>query len=449
MLKITKKHFSYAKKMVFLCQENSYLKSSNLKVISCIQSKNKKFKNNFEVEFDQALIFPDGGGQPSDNGQVLKIDESGNGNGNSGQEKTKVVVSNIINAFRDGERAVSILDKKVEVGEEYEIKLDFERRFDHMQQHTGQHLLSAIAEKELYNLNTTSWWLGSDICNVEFDADFKDSSKVNDKILKEIEDKVNEAISFSSNAVSNGSNDEIIIHVTNKPGAEKLGAQTRGLPDDHVGDLRVVQLPNGLDMNLCCGTHLKNLRELQACKIINFEKGKKGKVLVNFVFGKRVLKLLDFAISHQAELTKSLKCGAKDQVTKATTLVSKMTTAERGLKNTLMDLAKIEAQKFNEESIESGAKVFDRHNKDATMDYLIVLGNQLNKNSTAFITIGDEKIKNNTFGFVCMSEKLDEISGEILKIIEGKGNAKNGKMQGKCNNLKRRKEVIKLLEESL
>jgi len=413
------------RRMVFLCQSQPYLKSTNLKALSCVES--KKFKDSFEVEFSEALIFPEGGGQPSDHG-VLKNSE--------GQE-----VAKITNAYRKGEQAISILDKQIDLGQDYSLELDFQRRFDHMQQHTGQHLLSAIAEKAPFNMDTTSWWLGTDMCNVEFDA-----KTVSEADLLKLETLCNQAIREAA--------DDVQVHVTDKAGAEALGAKTRGLPDDHVGDLRVVQLPGGIDMNLCCGTHLKNLRELQACKLLSVEKGKKGKCLVNFAFGGRVLKLLDFAHNHQAGLTKVLKCGPQDQIQKATTLVSKMTLAERGLKNSLMDLAKLEAQKFNESNAAAGNSpgkklVLDRHNKDGSMDFLIVMGNQLEKGSSAFITIGDEKVKGNTFGFVCLSPHVEEISAEVLKVIEGKGNAKNGKMQGKCMNLKKRKEVIKLLEGAL
>ena len=73
-------------------------------------------------------------------------------------------------------------------------------------------------------------------------------------------------------------------------------AYTRGLPEDHVGSVRVIEIGSGgdgiIDRNMCCGTHVSNLSELQAIKILSVDKGKKGKCLMNFVVGERLLKYL-------------------------------------------------------------------------------------------------------------------------------------------------------------
>merc|ERR1712168_180008 len=416
--------FHSKRTMVFLCQKDSYLKSVNTKVLSCIPS--TKFKDQFEVQFQDALIFPEGGGQPSDTGTVKLSNKNLDISNAMGDLKLENV--KITNAYRQGENAISITDKPLTINTECNIEIDFNRRFDHMQQHTGQHLISAIAEKEPYLFNTTSWWLGNEYCNVEFDT-----KTISDKQLKEIEDKCNEAI-------KNGKND-IKVHVTDKTGAENMGAKTRGLPDDHVGDLRVVEIP-GYDMNLCCGTHLSNLREIQMIKLINVEKGKKGKTLVNFACGNRVLKLLDKSYKHQTELISVLKCGVGEHFNKTKTMVNQIKTAERGLKSCLGDLAKLESKEF---AGLDEPKIFNHHRKEGTADYLNALLRELPKNTTALITYGDEKAKPQVFGFVILSSKLEENSGEILKLLEGKGVAKNGKMQGKCNSLKKRKQILELI----
>lgn len=112
--------------------------------------------------------------------------------------------------------------------------------------------------------------MGAETCNVELDT-----PKVSLEQLKDLETRCNEIIRNSSSGVK--------VHVTDKNGADKLGAKTRGLPDDHVGDLRVVEFP-GVDMNLCCGTHLKDLREVQMIKLLGFERGKKKAKLVSHSF---------------------------------------------------------------------------------------------------------------------------------------------------------------------
>uniref|UniRef100_T1IZE3 Threonyl/alanyl tRNA synthetase SAD domain-containing protein n=1 Tax=Strigamia maritima TaxID=126957 RepID=T1IZE3_STRMM len=130
-----------------------------------------------------------------------------------------------------------------------------------MQQHSGQHLLSAVAENK-FNLKTTSWNLGESISYVEIDAPV-----VEFPVLKELEEIVNDKIRAA-----------IPVTVkTYEKGSEELGkAHSRGLPDDHSGLVRIISI-EGVDENMCCGTHVKNLSELQAIKIVSLEKGKKNK----------------------------------------------------------------------------------------------------------------------------------------------------------------------------
>lgn len=65
--------------------------------------------------------------------------------------------------------------------------------------------------------------------------------------------------------------------------------RTRGLPDNVEGPVRVVTIEE-VDSNMCCGTHVNNLADLQAIKLLYTEKGKANKTLLYFVAGKRVLK---------------------------------------------------------------------------------------------------------------------------------------------------------------
>lgn len=387
--------------MVFLCQSDSYLKKTTTKLISCTES--KKYANKFECEFEHALIFPEGGGQPSDHGTVY-----------SGTE----IATQIINAYRSGEKAISITENPLKPDVEYEIKLDFNRRFDHMQQHTGQHLISAVADKAPFEWNTSSWWLGAETCNVELDT-----PKVSLEQLKDLETRCNEIIRNSSSGVK--------VHVTDKNGADKLGAKTRGLPDDHVGDLRVVEFP-GVDMNLCCGTHLKDLREVQMIKLLGFERGKKGKTCITFVCGDRVINQLQLAIEHQAALTAIFKGGRVDHASNAQNYINKMKLAERGLKTSLMDLAKLEIEAFK--NLEKTPEVFELHRRDASFDYLNMFSKNLPAGQAAFMTVGDDKDKSCQFQFIVHSDKIEEIQDKILELIGGKGSAKNGRLQGKCAN---------------
>lgn len=82
--------------------------------------------------------------------------------------------------------------------------------------------------------------------------------------------------------------------------------RTRGLPDDHSGPVRVVSI-EGIEHNMCCGTHVSSLSHLQAVKILGAEKGKKGKVNVLFVAGKRIIDWVGRSYEKDRALTALLK----------------------------------------------------------------------------------------------------------------------------------------------
>ena len=67
---------------------------------------------------------------------------------------------------RRGKDAVHFIKENLEVGKEATGKIDWKRRWDHMQQHSGQHLITAIADN-LFGVKTTSWWLGELVSHLE------------------------------------------------------------------------------------------------------------------------------------------------------------------------------------------------------------------------------------------------------------------------------------------
>ena len=95
-----------------------------------------------------------------------------------------------------------------------------------------------------------------------------------------------------------------------EPGSSELEqAKTRGLPEDHSGSIRVVKMGE-IDSNMCCGTHVSNLSQLQVIKLLNTGKAKqKGKIFLYFLVGNRVNQYLSLCFSREKELTGVLNGG--------------------------------------------------------------------------------------------------------------------------------------------
>ncbi|KAJ8973982.1 hypothetical protein NQ317_017357 [Molorchus minor] len=112
------------------------------------QRKKRKIKG-FEVILEDTIIFPEGGGQPCDHGYLNEV-------------PVKYVV-------RKEDKAVHYVKEMFNVGDKVKQTIDWDRRFDHMQQHSGQHLVSAIFELD-FKFPTLSWWLGEEVSYIELDT---------------------------------------------------------------------------------------------------------------------------------------------------------------------------------------------------------------------------------------------------------------------------------------
>lgn len=160
---------------------------------------------------------------------------------------------------------------------------------------TGQHLVTAIFERD-YNIDTISWSLGPEVSYIEIDA------KINVTVeqMAHVEKVCNELI-----AAATPVHVHILANLDQVDAPADVMRATRGLPKDHVGDVRVITI-HGVESNMCCGTHVTNLAQLQCVKLLNVEKFKNRQFL-HFLIGNRVLKRLQACFERECELTTILK----------------------------------------------------------------------------------------------------------------------------------------------
>jgi misacylated tRNA(Ala) deacylase len=131
------------------CQRNSMAKFLRTRVVSCVidEKASAGDAKQFEVLLEDTIIFPTGGGQPSDRGFIKTLD---------GAEV------NVLCCDRKGLSAIHYVDAPLIPDTEVEVHIDWKNRFDHMQQHSGQHIVSDIAE-HLYKWTTFCWNMGKGI----------------------------------------------------------------------------------------------------------------------------------------------------------------------------------------------------------------------------------------------------------------------------------------------
>jgi Ser-tRNA(Ala) deacylase AlaX len=195
------------------------------------------------------ILYPEGGGQPADQGFL-----------------GGVAVVDV--QKREGEIR-HYLSGPVAPGPVL-VTLDWGRRFDHMQQHTGQHLLTAVAQ-ERFGWETTAFHLGEARCDIELSAE-----SIPPEAMARLEEAVAGEIR-AARAVSSR-------HVSPEAYAS-MAVRSRGLPEGHRGEVRLVEIA-GLDLNTCGGTHVRSTAELELVKLLSVEPIRGGTRLF-FVAGGR------------------------------------------------------------------------------------------------------------------------------------------------------------------
>jgi alanyl-tRNA synthetase len=210
-----------------------------------------------EVVLDRTAFYPTGGGQPHDLGIL------------DGRR--------VLDVFEEGERVVHRIKGEAPAGA-VRGEVDWERRLDHRQQHTGQHILSR-AFVDTADANTVGFHLGAERCTIDLDREDLD-----DEALERAERAANDMVlaDVAVEAAVYPDLDAVPVHL------RKEAAVT--------GDIRVVTVGD-FDANACCGTHCARSGEVGPIKVVRTER-KKGGLRVEFLCGRRALE--DYRLRHRA-----------------------------------------------------------------------------------------------------------------------------------------------------
>ena len=228
----------------------------------------EKYNDNYAVEVEyidlfSTRIYPDGkGGQLGDRGHInnIKILEV---------KKDKVIIAD-----------------ELEKGE-YEYSLDTERRNDIAVQHTAEHLFSGIALKD-YNLNNVGFRMGEEVSTIDLDSD-----TISDEMVKELSDKVNEAISKGAKVLGT----TVMKHEIEAVSGLRKKISPK-ITDEYI---RLVKI-EGYDLCACAGFHVGDIKDLKVFKILSHERIKGKYTRFTFIAGERALK--DY--EKKSEIIKSL-----------------------------------------------------------------------------------------------------------------------------------------------
>lgn len=242
------------------------------------------------IALDGTLFYPESGGQPADSGAI------------DGEE--------LLGLEEDGETIWHLVSNAPQ-GRTVHGIVNWNRRLDHMQQHTGQHLLSAVCADK-FRLETVSFHLGAEGCTIDLDGPAPNAGA-----LHQIEDQVNRHIR------------ECRPVRAQFPNARQLATMRLRKPLNlkHGEQARVVVI-DGLDWSGCCGTHVRCTGELGVIKLLKTERVKGGLTRLHFIVGQRGAE--DYRAKHEVlmETASSLSVAPLELAA----AVSKLSEQERALR---------------------------------------------------------------------------------------------------------------------
>ncbi|KFM01313.1 Alanyl-tRNA editing protein Aarsd1, partial [Aptenodytes forsteri] len=293
----------------------------------------------------------------------------------------------------------------------------------------GQHLITAVVE-QMFGFKTASWELGRQRSVIELDTPSMTAEQI-EALERTVNEKIRERV-------------PVMVRELAADDPEIETVRSRGLPDDHVGPVRVVDI-EGIDSNMCCGTHVSNLSDLQVIKLLGTEKGKKNKTNLVFLAGNRVLKSIEQSYNTEKALTSLLKNGPGEHIEAVKRLQSSVKLLQKNNLNLLRDIAVLIARDFKSKPVQS--ELFVLHRKEGDSEFMNIIANEIGTEETLlFLTVGDEK-EAGLFLLAGPVEAVENLGPRVAELLGGKGAGKRGRFQGKATKMSRRGEVQALLRE--
>jgi alanyl-tRNA synthetase len=263
-----------------------------------------------EVVLDRTAFYPTSGGQPFDTGSL-------------GAARVVDVIDR-----EDGE-VVHIVEqmgeRTIETGARVQATIDWPRRFDHMQQHTGQHVLSAAFDR-LFNVRTVSFHLGAETATIDL------AREVTPREAADAEEAANAVV---------WENREIFVRFVSEAEAQALPLRK---DPARKGELRVVEVA-GFDLSACGGTHVPATGMIGVIAVAATERFK-GATRLTFVCGGRALRShgrLRDAVTRATRVLSVLPEEIGDGIER---LQAALKDADRAAKKTQEELAGFRAEGF-------------------------------------------------------------------------------------------------------
>jgi alanyl-tRNA synthetase len=383
-----------------LYYDDSFGRDFHAEVLSCVpfkpEAESAASVPAWGLILDRTLFYPTSGGQPHDCGRIGE--------------------ASVLDVLDDGDLILHVVDKPLPAGS-VKGSVDWVRRFDHMQQHTGQHLLSAVF-LERHGLPTVSFHLGAELSTIDLRG-----SEPSPTVLEAAEHACNQII-FENR------------HITVRYGTSKELSQMGVRKQvDRTGILRAIEI-EGIDLQPCGGTHLKSTGQIGLLLIRRCTKIRQD-WRVEFVCGQRARSAgrADFQLLRRA--AERLNCAPVDMISMADRVLSERDTLHKAVQLITLRLAVAEASVIlhSTPSSPNGTRLISRVLQGVEPGYLAPFATQLTQAEKTVALLVHQDSGHLVFAqHPSAGMDMNSLLRQVLEKLGGKGGGTRDFARGRLNN---------------
>jgi len=370
-----------------LYYDDSFLQNFKARMVSCIPVRPYPTDSGavpaWEVLLDQTAFYPSSGGQPNDTGKLSE--------------------ARVLDVRDDGDEIAHIVDQELASGA-VQGCVDWVRRFDHMQQHTGQHLLSAMFQ-ERFGLPTVSFHLGRDVSSIDLRG-----PEPSVDVLRGAQRAAN-GIIFEDRPVT-------VRYGT----ADQLARQGVRKEVDRQGILRAIEI-KAADLQPCGGTHVRSTGQIGLILVRRSTKIRQD-WRVEFICGRRAEQSAAEDYSRLAAIAAELGCSPDQALVVIENASADRDAASKNFRTAIGQLAEARAKLLLAATppANDGLRYIATLLQSDSPELLLPLATELAKNENTVALLGHEPTGQLVFSqSMAAAADLSAVLKQVLATIPGKG----------------------------